>query len=507
MLRSCQEFLVFKCNTNKILLPLHRDGFKKNVQMRSFIFAGIILMLSGCSGEMKDTRPNIILLMTDDQGWGQTGYYNHPVLKTPNLDNMAANGIRFDRFYAGAPVCSPTRASVMTGRTNDRTGVYTHGYALRQQEKTLAEALKQQGYATGHFGKWHLNGVFGPGIPILPDDPYRPGNFGFDEWVSVTNFFDINPLMSDNGTFREYHGATSDIIVDLALRFISKNAGNAKPFFAVIWDGSPHDPWRALDKDKAGFGELDENSQNHYGELVAFDRSVGTLRGKLRELGIADNTIIWYCSDNGGLPRIAPGTVGNLRGFKGSLWEGGIRVPAIIEWPAKVKPAITNFPASTMDIFPTLAEILGLPDSVCVRPQDGQSVLPVIQGKKAEREKPIPFRFQKGGAIIDNDFKIYADDRESGHFQLFNLVRDPSETTDVSEKFPEKFNELKSQFAAFNLSVENSILGADYPEGKVTDSPRRINWMSHPDYEPFIEEWLLRVEYRDRIMKERGLEK
>ncbi|MCA1810059.1 MAG: sulfatase-like hydrolase/transferase, partial [Lentisphaerae bacterium] len=120
-------------------------------------------------------KPNIVLIMTDDQGWGETGYYNHPVLKTPNLDAMAANGLRFDRFYAAAPVCSPTRATVLTGRTNDRAGVHDHGYPLRLQEKTLPRALQQQGYRTAHFGKWHLNGIRGPGVPIFKDDPYGPG--------------------------------------------------------------------------------------------------------------------------------------------------------------------------------------------------------------------------------------------------------------------------------------------------------------------------------------------
>ena len=127
--------------------------------------------------------------MTDDQGWGQTGYYNHPVLKTYNLDDMAKNGIRFDRFYASAPVCSPTRASVLTGRSNDRTGVLTHGYALRTQEKTIAQALKKAGYSTGHFGKWHLNGLRGPGVPILKAFNHNPGKFGFDHLVFNNKFF------------------------------------------------------------------------------------------------------------------------------------------------------------------------------------------------------------------------------------------------------------------------------------------------------------------------------
>lgn len=471
--------------------------------MIRIIYAGMFFLLLGCSPSGNDIPPNIILLMTDDQGWGQTGYYNHPVLKTPNLDDMASNGIRFNRFYAGAPVCSPTRASVLTGRANDRTGVSMHGYALRKQEKTLAEALRQQGYATGHFGKWHLNGLRGPGVPVLKDDPYGPGKFGFDEWITVSNFFDIDPLMSDNGEFREFRGASSDIIVDQALHFIGKHADAGKPFFAVIWDGSPHNPWRALDQDMAGFENLDEDSRNHYGELVAFDRSVGTLRSRLKELGIAENTILWYCSDNGGLPRIKPATVGGLKGFKGSLWEGGIRVPSIIEWPAGVMPGVTDFPASTMDIFPTIAEITGLPDSAGIYPQDGRSVFPVFRNHGAERDKPIPFRYIKGGALIDKDFKLFTEDRESGKYSLYHLASDPKESTDVSDQYPEVFRELKMQFEAFDQSVENSIKGLDYPEGEVTDSPRRMEWMTDPRYEPYLEEWLEREEYRSRILRAR----
>src|SRR6056297_550591 len=164
--------------------------------------------------------PNIILVMSDDQGYGQVGYYGHPTLETPNLDAMAENGLRLDRFYAGAPVCSPTRASVLTGRANDRTGVPSHGHALRLQEKTIAEALQAEGYATGHFGKWHLNALRGPGVPIFKDDPNGPAGFGFDMWVSVTNFFDLDPLMSDQGEFKALEGTSSEVIVDQAVQFI-----------------------------------------------------------------------------------------------------------------------------------------------------------------------------------------------------------------------------------------------------------------------------------------------
>ena len=260
--------------------------------------------------------------MTDDQGWGQTGYNNHPVLDTPNLDAMAKNGLRFDRFYAGSPVCSPTRASVLTGRSNDRTGVLSWGYALRTQEKTIASALKRVGYSTGHFGKWHLNGLSGPGVPIFKNDSHNPSKFGFDQWLSVSNFFDINPLMSENGVFVDLKGSSSEIIVNKALKFIEEKSNQNKPFFTVIWDGSPHIPFMASKSDIEKFKNLDERSQLHYAELAAFDRSIGVLRDKLRKLDLANNTIIWYCSDNGGLTEIYPETVGGLRGSKNTIWEG-----------------------------------------------------------------------------------------------------------------------------------------------------------------------------------------
>jgi arylsulfatase A-like enzyme len=141
----------------------------------SLMLSLLMLTLISCQNISQNHRPNIVLIMTDDQGWGQTGYYNHPVLETPHLDAMASNGIRFERFYAAAPVCSPTRASVLTGRSNNRTGVLQHGYALNQQEKTIAETLKNAGYSTAHFGKWHLNGLRGPGVPILIEDTHSPG--------------------------------------------------------------------------------------------------------------------------------------------------------------------------------------------------------------------------------------------------------------------------------------------------------------------------------------------
>ena len=478
-------------------------------QNRFFVFLSAFVFLAtlgwvGNSRGDDDTRlnaksvsqPNIVLVMTDDQGWGQTGYYNHPVLKTPHLDAMAGAGLRLDRFYAGAPVCSPTRATVLTGRSNDRSGVQSHGYALRLQETTIASVLKDAGYVTGHFGKWHLNGLRGAGVPVLHTDSHHPGHFGFEQWVSVTNFFDRNPLMSRRGKFEQFKGDSSDVAMTEAIDFISRQTKANQPFFTVVWFGSPHSPWLAGDEDLKPFESLDKDSRHHYGELVAMDRSIGTLRDSLRRLGVAENTLVWYCSDNGGLPKIKPDTVGGLRGYKGSLYEGGLRVPSIVEWPAMITPRVTSHPACTMDIFPTLVDLLSLDQSVAPNELDGVSLKPLFREELGPREKPIPFRFSGKAAMVDNHFKLLAENLDRSKFVLYDLQNDPTETTDVTSKHPQVAQRMQQALVAWNASVENSVAGKDYPEGKVDpDHPEPRWWTEVEAYEPFFAEWKDRWEY------------
>ncbi len=475
-------------------------------------FASLILVSAPDAGAAPaaaapvDPQPHIVLVMADDLGWGQTGYYRHPVLKTPNLDAMAANGLRFDRFYAGAPNCSPTRASVMTGRSNDRTGVLNHGYALRRQEKTVARALRDAGYVTGHFGKWHLNGLRGPGAPILASDSHHPGEFGFDEWLSVTNFFDRDPILSRKGEFEEFEGDSSEIVVAEALKFIDRHRGGTRPTFTVIWYGTPHSPFVADDADKSSFTDLDKGSANHYGELVAMDRSIGTLRAGLREFGIADNTLFWFCSDNGGLPEVKPDSVGGLRGFKGSIFEGGLRVPAIVEWPSVITtPRITSYPAATMDIFPTLVEIAGASTDSMLAVRDGISLLPLFTREIGPRGKPIPFRHQGRAALIDNRYKLLSEKPGKGEYQLYDLEADPRETTDLAAEKPEIAARLREQLESWSASVDASQTGADYPEGRINpgEPPSRF-WMETPEYAPYLEALQKRPEYAPRTRSGKG---
>jgi arylsulfatase A-like enzyme len=475
------------------------------VMVRRDFMAGLGLVAASQMTHAAPTKqPNVVLVMSDDQGWGQTGYYNHPLLKTPNLDAMAANGLRFDRFYAGGPVCSPTRASVLTGRTHDRTGVYSHGFPLRLQEKTLPLAMRQAGYATGHFGKWHLNGLRGPGAPVLASDTHHPGIFGFDEWLTVTNFFDMNPLMSRMGTFEEFKGDSSEVIVDEALKFIRRMNADGRPSFTVIWYGSPHSPWIASEEDQKAFSELNAKGRLHHGELVAMDRSVGTLRDGLRKLGIADDTLVWFCSDNGGLKGVGSDSVGGLRGCKGNMWEGGLRVPGIIEWPGRIKPRITEYPAAVMDMFPTIVDVLNLPESTMLDVRDGISLVPLFDKELTRRETPIPFQSGDITVLVDNEGKILYR-RKNKRFELYNLKDDPAETTNVFDQNLEVAGRLKAQVIALAESIAKSDAGADYPEGKIVDAgPERMFWAESPAYKPYLDELCKRPEYKGQIKKAKG---
>ncbi|CAN5638087.1 sulfatase-like hydrolase/transferase [soil metagenome] len=430
------------------------------------------------------TRPNVVLVMADDQGWGDTGYNGHPDLKTPNLDNLAKTGLRLNRFYTAHFNCSPTRASIMTGRSPSRMGTFAPGSPIRAQELTVAKVLQSAGYATGHFGKWHLNGKNGdrntttlPGRAILASDPLSPGKLGFDEWVSADNFFDLDPVLGRNGVPEKFHGDSSDVTTDEALKFIRKQATAGKPFLSVVWFGSPHVPHIALPADKAQYSKLSEKEQNYYGEITAVDRSVGRLRTAIKDLKLTDNTIFWYCSDNGG--HEGPKSTGNLRGQKGTMWEGGLRVPGLVEWPARIPKAfVSDVPCGTVDMYPTILEATGAVAQNQIQPLDGISLMPLFQGTMESRSKAMPFWAHKqnmGGhaVLLDWPYKLHlnpaaakqAKEEKVAATLLYDVSKDPKETTDLAAKEPERVAKMKVQLQQWQASVEKSLSGADYPNG------------------------------------------
>ena len=471
-----------------------------------FAGAGVCFGAVGCvsgSDARSSKKPTIVLCMADDQGWGDMAYNGHPVLKTPHFDAMAASALRFDRFYAAHPVCSPTRGSVMTGRHPNRFGCFKWGHTLRPQEITIAEALKTAGYVTGHFGKWHLGSV-------RKGSPVNPGASGFDEWLSAPNFFDNDPILSREGTAVQTKGESSMVTVDAALEFIEKHSKVTQPFLAVVWFGSPRGPHKAIEEDSAIYADQQKNFQHFYGEITGMDRAFGKLRKKLRTLGIDKDTILWYCSDNGGLPKV--GTTGG-RANKGKIYEGGLRVPAILEWPARIpKPRVSEVPCNTSDIYPTLLDITGV-KMKNQPPLDGISLVPLIESKMKTRPKPMGFwdhptggirtpslewmtellEAQKAGkessdisrlrldavnitkqdpldsfpghaAWLDWPWKLHRIHSKKGDikFELYNLADDPAEQNDLATQNADRVNSMKSQLESWLVSVVYSLNGRDY---------------------------------------------
>ena len=219
-----------------------------------------LLLANICNAE---SLPNIVLMMGDDHGWEETGYYKHPHVKTPVLDEMASQSLRLDNFYAGHPTCSPTRASFLTGRHPNRMGTFTPNYSFRPEEITIGHIAKKAGYGTAHFGKWHVG-------PVKKSSPTSPGAMGFDEWLSHDNFFELNPVLSPNGEKPQlYPGESSEVLIEHAIQFIQKSQKQGEPFFIVIWFGSPHEPYSGLEKDLKLYDNLPQQHSKKQVKLTS----------------------------------------------------------------------------------------------------------------------------------------------------------------------------------------------------------------------------------------------
>ncbi len=472
------------------------------------------------------TRPNIVLCMGDDHGWHETGYNGHSHVKTPVLDEMASAGLRFDRFYSAAPVCSPTRASVMTGRHPNRYGTFGANWSIRPEEIGIAEVLSRAGYACGHFGKWHLG-------PVKAGSPTNPGAFGFEEWLSHDNFFEMDPVLSRNGAAPEKHeGEGSQVVIDAAKQFIDRARQAGRPFFVVVWFGSPHEPYSGLETDLEAYAdlpqELKEDSarltsmetglrtqvrldlalQARYAEITAMDRAIGSLRDHLAEQGLRSDTLLWYCSDNGA--PVEARFSSPLRSNKGEVYEGGLRVPSVLEWPARISgPLRSPVNAATSDILPTLCELAG--QALPARPLDGLSLVPVLDGAMQRRPEPICFwsfdgnrkgngepyidprqqegttplvkimdgrltrNFQNfhhpsienadfGGprAVLDQRYKLVVDGQGPGTVELFDIRADPAESKDLAAANAEETARLQAHLRSWQESVLRSLAGGDY---------------------------------------------
>lgn len=508
---------------------------------RAVFYILACLVCSSFQGEKtekpKKELPNIVLLMGDDHGWDEVGYNGHPYLHTPVLDEMAATGLRMDRFYSASPICSPTRGSIITGRHPNRYGTFTPGFSIRPEEISIAQIMKDAGYATAHFGKWHLG-------PVKAGSPTNPKAMGFDEYLSHDNFFEMNPHLSRNGDpERQFEGESSEILIAEAIRFIQKAKENNQPFFVVIWYGSPHEPYSGLPEDLALYEDLPKSFANkkvsltsnqtgnpverlqrdvlreRFAEITAMDRSIGMMRKYLDDQEIRDNTLLWYFGDNG-TPQEGNAT-GPFRGFKGSVYEGGIRVPSVLEWPSRIpKPIVSPVNAVSADLLPTLADLVGqaLPD----RPLDGINLMPLFEGKMVDRPETIQFwngsprkqegyspldyidaELQKGTsplaklmdgistrnfknfhhpniqaqdfggprAILDNRYKLVIHGQIEGRVsrELFDVRADSAEKINLIAEKPEIAEKLEKQLLIWQQSVLESLMGEDYRNSKASE--------------------------------------
>ncbi len=368
--------------------------------------------------------PNVVLLMGDDHGWEETGYHGHPHVKTPVLDEIAATGLRMERFHSGHPSCSPTRGSFLTGRHPNRYGTFAPGWSLRPEEITIAQIMRKAGYHCGHFGKWHVGAV-------KAASPVSPGAMGFHEWLSHDNFFELNPSLSRNGNPPEViQGESSEIIVQEAIRFIDDARKADKPFFTVIWFGSPHEPYSGLPADLALYDDLPSKYaikkvkltsnetggpvtrsqgdvlRERYAEITAMDRAIGLLRKHLMVQGLRPDTLLFYCGDNG--TSADASLASPHRGVKGQVYEGGTLVPGLIEWPSRIKnPRSSSIPASTSDLMPTLCSLVGQP--LPSRPIDGVDLTQLIDGEMTERSNPLYFWSYNTGRLSKLNLKPWID--------------------------------------------------------------------------------------------------
>ena len=440
-------------------------------------------------------KPNIILIMADDLGYGDVGYNGNQNIITPHLDKMSKDGVKFINFYAGAPLCSPTRASVLTGRSSFRQGIFAaHTGGMRAAETTIAEVLKKAGYKTGFFGKWHLGWV-------EPDEVESRGNYsppwhhGFDEAFATKSAVPTwNPTKTpegwtgygakEDGTWggsRYIHngkpvtdnleGDDSRIIMDRAIPFIEQSISKEKPFFATIWFHTPHEPVVAGPEYLAKYPNLPEEKKHYYGAITAMDEQIGRLRNFLKYKHIDDNTVIFFCSDNGpagSLVKKGIASAGAFRGRKHQMWEGGLRVPSLILWTEHIKAGqVSHYQSSTVDYLPTILDILNIPINKKI-PLDGVSLKSVVLNNDSKnRTVPIVSGYQRLYkdtelyAFINGKYKICIPE-VGKDLMLFDLSIDPSELNNLASEKPELLKKMTIELERVKESWRLSREGKDY---------------------------------------------
>jgi arylsulfatase len=448
--------------------------------MKRFLLI-VFIVFNSCISPIENKKPNVIIIMTDDQGFGDLGINKNPNIITPNIDQFASESVQFDNFFV-SPVCAPTRASLMTGRYSLRTGVrdtYNGGAIMSNTETTIAEILKEADYSTGIFGKWHLGDNY----------PFRPSEQGFDESIihlaggigqvgDFTNYYKGNtsyfdPILWKNNKKNQYDGYCSDIFAENAVKFIEKNKN--KPFFCYLSFNAPHTPLQVPKKYYNMYKDLDpevgfmdeslaskmsekdkEDARRIYGMVTNVDDNVGKVLNKLTELGIEEETIIIFMTDNG--PQQFRYN-SNMKGLKGTVYNGGTRVPFYIKYAEKFKNSkVISRMSAHIDILPTILELcnLKIPSD---RKIDGQSLVPLINSKPFNDRHLFSYwtrRFPEkyiNMSIQNDNYKLVGNNDYNGKikdFELYDLIADPLESKNV-------INQNIEIAKSFKIEMDNSI--------------------------------------------------
>jgi arylsulfatase A-like enzyme len=447
------------------------------------IFFTTLLKAEGQSAKQAN-RPNVIFILADDLGWGDLHCYGHPYSKTPALDKLATEGTRFERFYVTGVTCCPSRTGFMTSRHPASYPKYMADYGF-DGKTTVTEIFKQNGYTTGHFGKWHIG-------PETKKNPVQKGTYGIDE-IGVIGGNNI----SDGGRDVD--------LFEAAMSFIEKNKD--KPFYVNIWGHITHyavdpvaslvEPFNDVQVKRSDFGEhmqerfddceslggnVEQSMRNYLGDVYSLDIQVGRLLKKLEVLGLSENTIVIFSSDQGPAPVIVGGKklqdkykvvgkntgicpsenmlgyAGGLRGGKHTQWEGGVRSPFIVRWPGKVPANVVNSSSivSGIDYLPTLCNLVGI--SYEEKGFEGEDMSKVILGEKGQRKSPLFWRVSSEKAnpsMLDGNWKLH---RQGNGYVLYDLSVDPKELNDVAMQYPEKVNELSTKMEKWVSTLPGSYL-------------------------------------------------
>ncbi|MSR31695.1 MAG: N-acetylgalactosamine-6-sulfatase [Gemmataceae bacterium] len=416
----------------------------------------------------KEPQPNIVLFLADDLGWGDLACYGHPLMKTPNLDAFAKQGVRFTQSYSASAVCSPSRSAILTGRTPYRNGVFTwipekQEIHLRKTEMALPKLLREAGYTTCHVGKWHLNSHFNQ-----PTQP-QPNDHGYDHWLATQNNAAPSHAFPTNFVRNGVLAGKADdysapFIVKEAASWLANKRDKNKPFFLAVWSHEPHYPIAAAEKFKALYPGLTDKVQlEHHGCVSQMDFAFGQLMKTLEDMKLAENTVVYFTSDNGpegdGVTTPGRGSTGGLRGRKRAVYEGGIRVPGLLRWPGKVEAGgVCHIPVIGSDLFTTLCQVGGakIPSDRVI---DGGNLLPAVKGEKVERQRPLYWRCdiapgQMKIAMRIDDWKIVANEALN-RFELYNLATDEKETTDLALQETKEFARMKESLLRLNREIES----------------------------------------------------